>query len=229
MFLVASGILGLVVAKKFDSKNQIAYAIPLGILVSTWVVFLVSLAIGFNSFSVLFASIVLLAAFWFLKQGWGFAPEALEKNLVPLAVAAIVFLFAINFSIFHYDPQGGVQGFSTDFGFHKSIIASLANGNFPPEHPLFAGKPLSYYYFTHLFSASLIIGGIPLQWTSILTSVLLNLSAVLLLLLVFRAVFPEKKARWWLPYAGALLVLFNGSLLLFELLQKNPPSFLEPP
>jgi hypothetical protein len=222
LFLIATAFAGFVLAKKLSPENHFAFASPLGILVSTWVVFVVSLAIGFTPYSVALASAITIAAVWVFHKKINVKKHFLEKNLLPLAILALVFFAGMNYLMFHYDG-GEVKGIRTDFGFHKSIIASLANGNFPPENPLFAGIPLTYYYFLHLFSASLMVGGFSLQFAYILPNVLLNASLVLLLFILFRKMFPEitKKHRW-LPYVAIALFLFNGNFAFIPYLQQNP-------
>ena len=121
-FLAAAAALGVAIAKKFDSQNQAAYAIPLAVVFSTWVVFAFSLALGLNGLSVGIAAVAMLfAAYKFRGRQ---KTKLLEKELLLLAVASAVFFLAINFAMFHYDARGGVEGYSTDFGFHKSIISS---------------------------------------------------------------------------------------------------------
>ncbi|HLC38076.1 MAG TPA: DUF2298 domain-containing protein, partial [Candidatus Norongarragalinales archaeon] len=222
LFLFATAFVGFVFSKKLSPENHFAFASPLGILVSTWVVFVISLAIGFTPYSVALSSVIVIAAAWFFHKKIGVKKHFLEKNLLPLAILALVFFAGMNYLMFHYE-DGEVRGIRTDFGFHKSIIASLANGNFPPENPLFAGIPLTYYYFLHLFSASLMVGGFSLQFAYILPNVLLNASLVLLLFILFRKMFPEitKKHRW-LPYVAIALFLFNGNFAFIPYLQQNP-------
>ena len=218
-FLAAAAALGVAIAKKFDSQNQAAYAIPLAVVFSTWVVFAFSLALGLNGLSVGIAAVAMLfAAYKFRGRQ---KTKLLEKELLLLAVASAVFFLAINFAMFHYDARGGVEGYSTDFGFHKSIISSLANGNFPPEHPLFSGRLFSYYYFMHLFTASLAIGGLSLQAAVVIANSLVGVAAVLLLFILAKAAFPKESKSKLLPYAAVALVLLNGNLSFLEMLQNN--------
>ncbi len=221
LFLIAAGWLGIEIAKKFDSENQIAYAIPLGILFSAWIVFFSSLALGLNLPSILVSSAIMLAAGWILSRKKKIKRHLLSRELVPLALFSLAFFLAINYLMFHYDSRGAVEGYSTDFGFHKSIVASLANGNFPPEHPLFAGLALSYYYFIHLFAASLIVGGLTLQLAAIIANALLNFSIVLLLFIVVKTAFPRESKNALLAYAGIAFVLLNGNFSFIELIRNN--------
>lgn len=231
-FLIASIALGAVIARKLDSENRLAYAIPLGIAVSTWVLFLVSLLIGFNAISVLVSAAASAAAFLYtrtLKPNNSGKAALLSKNILPLAVFSLAFMLSLNYSMFHYDSEG-LKGFTVDFGFHKSIIASIANGNFPPQHPLFAGIPLAYYYFSHLFTAALMLGGFSLQWAFVVENTLAISSAVLLLFIFARKLFPRESEKGnALALLATLLVLLNGNFSFIEYFKNfslsNPGAF----
>lgn len=248
LFIIALVFFGLVLAKKFFEDNLLVYAFPLGILFATWLVFLLSFPLGFTQASILFSAIILFGAAFQLKKLWRIElkqSDLLSKQLLALFVAAFVFFAAMNYLMFHYDAEGNLAGIRTDFGFHHAIISSLANGNFPPEHPLFAGHALIYYYFTHLFSASLMLGGFNLQAASYTPSVLLNTSIVCLIFLLVKRLFSkefkefkekrgkEKKkqlfySRIWshlktnsLAYLAIALVLFNGSFAFIPWAEQN--------
>jgi len=226
LFVLAAGALGFSLARKLVPEEQIAYAMPFGIATSTIIVFLVSLAIGFSGQSVLLSAILcaLLALGLWKKKG-GFKTSPISKRLVPLALFSLAFLFAINYAMFHFD-QGALKGFPTDFGFHKSIIASLGNGNFPPENPLFAGHPLAYYYFLHLFTASFIMGGFSLQWAFIIVNSLVIFSVVLLLAMLAKTLFPkEAREGNTIVYLAVLLVLLNGTLAFVQAAKVGTFSF----
>ncbi len=231
-FLVAAIALGMVIAKKADSENRLAYTIPLGIAGSTWILFLVSLLAGFNAISVLATGAISAAAFVYshkIKPDGKGKIKLLSKNILPLAVFALAFLLSLNYTMFHYDSEG-LKGFTVDFGFHKSIIASLANGNFPPQHPLFAGIPLAYYYFTHLFAAALMLGGFSLQWTVIIENALAISAAVLLIFIFAGRLFPKENAKGSaLALLATALVLLNGNFSFLEYLKgfssSNPSAF----
>jgi len=225
-FLVAAGAAGLAASRKFGTQNRIAYAIPLAIVFSTWAVFALSLALGLNAASVGAATAILLAFAWLNgkkqeKRGEKTFAGLLDREMLPLAIISLAFFLAINFAMFHYDARGAVEGYSTDFGFHKSVISSLANGNFPPEHPLFSGRLLSYYYFMHLFTATLAIGGFSLQYAVITANSLAGIAVTLLLFMLAKTAFPKESKNKLFAYAAIALVLLNGNLSFLEMLQNN--------
>ncbi|MEM4255591.1 MAG: hypothetical protein QXR53_04685 [Candidatus Norongarragalinales archaeon] len=225
VFLASSLLLALCSARKFDSQNHLAYALPLSIAFSSFALFLSSTFLGFGQASILVSVALMLACcIPFRKE---IKPGLLQKNLVAIAVLSLLFFVWTNHLMFHYDSLGGVEGFPTDFGFHKSIIASIANGNFPPQHPLLSGQPLSYYYFQHLYSAGLVAGGMDLPTASAIPNTFANAAVVLLLFILAGRIMPGKAkglARYF-PHAVVILVLLNGNLSFFNFIQKNGLNF----
>ncbi len=253
-FLACLLFFGVVLARKFFEDNLLVYAIPLGVLFATWLVFLTSLAIEFTQASVATTAVILLAASFFLQKRWRqrlSKTSLLSRELIPLFLTSIAFFTAMNYLMFHYDADGNLAGIRVDFGFHHAIISSLANDNFPPENPLYAGHPLVYYYFTHLFSAALMKGGFNLQAASYAPSILLNAAIACLIFLIAKTLFSEKKAikqakkasasesvlaRVWLhakrnslAYLAIALFLFNGSFAFIPYFQQNHISLTDLP
>ncbi len=254
-FIACLLFFGIVLARKFFEDNLLVYAIPLGVLFATWLVFLTSLAIGFTEASVAAATVILLAASFFLQKRWRLRlskTSLLSRELIPLFLISIAFFTAVNYLMFHYDAEGNLAGIRIDFGFHHAIISSLANGNFPPENPFYAGHPLIYYYFTHLFSAALMNGGFNLQAASYAPSILLNAAIACLIFLVAKTLFGEKNkakkqakktsasesalARVWLhakrnslAYLAIALFLFNGSFAFIPYFQQNQIALTDLP
>ncbi|PIZ91693.1 hypothetical protein COX85_02515 [Candidatus Micrarchaeota archaeon CG_4_10_14_0_2_um_filter_55_9] len=210
-YLAATLALGLAVADRVLPKNNLIAAYPLGMLASTWAVFLASLALGFNEASIIAASTLCLAAAYGLHKKKAFQPR-IQKQLVPLAIISLLAFAAIHYATFHYSNEN-LNGIPTDFGFHHGIITSLANKNFPPENPFYAGEPFNYYYFNHLHSATLLKGGLPLQAASLLPQILVNASLVALLYLLAKKFFPKKRV---LPYVFIAIFLLNGTLVFLE-------------
>jgi len=219
LFLAASLALGIIAARKISADNQLVYALPLSVLLGTWTVFVLSLTVGFNQNSVTASSLILAVAAFVLHTLWKKQKTALLSNeITPLFLASLFFFTVFAWVVFHYDANGNVAGIRTDFGFHHTIIASLANGNFPPQNPFFAGHSLVYYYFTHLYSATLVVGGMPLQEASWLPLIIINASVACLFFLLARKWFPSSRA---LSYLALFLFLFNGSLAFVPWAEKN--------
>jgi hypothetical protein len=137
-------------------------------------------------------------------------------------VASLFLLALAHFSMAHYDAEGNLRGIRIDFGFHGALITSLANGNFLPENPFWAGHALDYYYFLHLFSASLLLGGFDLLFATFLPRVLLAASIICLLVVLVSKLFPKKSFGFAL--LTLILVLFNGSFEFIPWMQQNDVS-----
>ena len=212
-YLAATLTIGLTIAKRALPQNSVLAAYPLGMLASTWTVFLASLALGFNQTSILIASAACLAVAYALK----FKPSINKKSL-PITIIALTAFTALHYATFHYSENGDLNGIPVDFGFHHGIITSIANGNFPPENPFYAGEPFNYYYFNHLHSATLLKGGLPLQTASLLPQILVNTSLVCLLFLLAKKFFPKKRL---LPYAFLTIFLLNGTLVFLEKISRE--------
>ena len=251
-FLACLAFFGVILAKKFFEHDLLVYALPLGVLFATWLVFLISLAVGFTQASVATTAVILATTGFSLQKHWRLRvskASLLSRELIPLFVTAIAFFTAMNYLMFHYDEQGNLAGIRIDFGFHHAIISSLANGNFPPEHPLYAGHPLVYYYFTHLFSAALMLSGFNLQAASYTPSILLNTTIACLIFLIVKTLFGENKAkkqagrtarsvvmRVWLhlktnslAYLAIVLFLFNGTFAFVPYFQQNHVTLADLP
>ena len=219
-FLAASLALGLVISKKFFENNHLLYATPIGVMLATWTVFLTSLVLGLNQNSVLVSTLFIAAASVILFKHWKleYATELLDKKTALVYFTALISFALITNAMFHYDSEDNLRGIRTDFGFRQAITSTLANGNFPPEHPLYAGHQLVYYYFTNLFTASLMLGGFSLQTATNFVSTLLNTTLVTLLFLLGRTLFPKNNK---LPYLALLLILFNGTFAFLPYIQDN--------
>lgn len=135
------------------------YKLPLyfilSILLSTNLIYLASLVIGFSRFSILltFSPFVL-----------GFLLKASRPKVgkyIPALILSLVIFFIFVISLYHaifYKYQNYiVMGANNwqDTAMHMGIIESIANGNFPPQAPYFAGQPLSYYYFSDFHTSIL--------------------------------------------------------------------------
>ncbi|MDX2188145.1 MAG: hypothetical protein SFV32_14525 [Opitutaceae bacterium] len=120
------------------------------------------------------------------------APGALNlqplrsPNLVPVLIAAIggsIFGY-LCFRTFFLDGSqlgAGVSVFS-DFGPHVAVIRSFSVGhNFPTEYPHFPAGDARYHFLFQFFAGNLELLGLPLDWAFNLPSLIVFVSALLLL------------------------------------------------
>ena len=225
-FIISSFVFGLPLSFKFFKNNLLLFAIPIGILFSTWTVFFIALLFGFNQYSISLTALILFFASYLISDKFRVKislNDVLSKRMAFVFIVSLFLLAIAHYSMAHYDAEGNLLGIRIDFGFHSAIITSLANGNFPPENPFLAGQTFNYYYFLHLFSASLFLGGFDLLIATFLPRVLLATSIICLFVILVSKLFPKKSFGFAL--LALALVLFNGSLEFIPWAQQNNLSF----
>ena len=210
LLLAASLAFGWTAAARVTKKNQLAYALPFSVAAAAWSVFLCSLAIGFNDYSIVSAAALqAIAAYWLYKKSKPSLQH--DKQVAALLVFGLLLFTALQYARFHYDDNGNLAGIPIDFGFHYAIITSMANGNFPPQNPFYDGHAFNYYYLTHLYSAALLKGGLLLQVASWIPIVFASAAFLALVYLLCRKLFPDKKHEAVAKLA-LVLILLNGTL-----------------
>jgi len=213
---------GLAFGRRFFAEHQLAFAVPTGIAFSTWSTAIVSYAIGFSEISILLGQVLLFAVVLALdgKPRLEMSARKLvgSRGTALLALVALASFGFFNYSIFHFDSEGGVRGIPSDLGFHLAQATTIAKGgDFPPHYPVLGNEPLSYYYFVNLYTASLIKGGLPLEPSVWLPLSFLGASLVVLLYLLGVFAFKSRLAA----VLGVLLVLFNGSFAFLPYFEQN--------
>ncbi|MEM0475431.1 MAG: hypothetical protein QW343_01425 [Candidatus Norongarragalinales archaeon] len=225
-FIISSFVLGLLLSFKFFKNNLLLFAIPIGFLFSTWLVFFISLVCGFNQYSISLTAVILFFVSYLILNKLSVKislSDLLSKRVAFVFITSLFLLAIANFSMAHYDAEGNLRGIRIDFGFHSAIITSLANGNFPPENPFFVGRPLDYYYFLHLFSAALLLGGFDLLLATFLPRILLTTVIVCLFVIIVSKLFPKKSLAF--AVVALPLILLNGSFEFIPWMQQNNLHF----
>ncbi len=193
---------GFFVSSKF-SKNPHLAAFPIGVIIFTALLFVISLLTGFSNLSVLINAVIIFAILIWLRS------EVKIPRLFFVVFISFFILFILIYLIFfHYGANGNIYGIPIDFSFHNAIVTSIANGgNFPPQYPIFSQEPLRYYYFTDLFIA--VFTSLGLDFI-VATYLALGIGAASVLSLVF---FTAKKIGGQRAAAVAIfLIIFAGSL-----------------
>ncbi|MBI4361368.1 hypothetical protein HY572_06380 [Candidatus Micrarchaeota archaeon] len=197
-----------------------ALALLSSVLLSTYAVYLASLALGYSSSSVLLAFGVLS----FLAYG-------LDASLPKIsldALAATAGFFALLFAFFSAtlwvpSAQGvlvGAWNYSDLFA-HLPIIESINHGNFPPQTPFFAGAPLTYHFFADFHTALVsAFSGVDVHGLIRFENALYG-ALVLLAAFSLASAFLPRKVAW----LAVLLFLFGGGfgyLHFFADFAENP-------
>lgn len=130
--------------------------------------------------------------------------------IVLLLLLAPVYWQMLSLQVFpHYD--GGIYSGSADndLAFHAALTSSFAYGkNFPPTYILLPPEPLSYPYMADFHAAVLMVAGLSMRATFIITALLLGaITAGLFYALALRIAQSQRAAT-----AATFLFFLNGGL-----------------
>ena len=159
---------GLIFYRFFRLKfHEILVFVPVfSVLVSTQLVYYLSLVFGYSRETVL-VSFLALAALYGLANLRKTAPYSFKDflkitrlNKTLLLIFFLIFVIALVVlyqSVWFENDLGIVITGSNwqDTPLHYEIIESITNGNFPPEMPNYAGNSMSYHYFVDFHTAIL--------------------------------------------------------------------------
>lgn len=138
-----------------DVPGKIALYVLLSVLISTQLVFLLSLLLGYSLETLKVSAFLLLLPAVLARK-----PEVTRNEVVEWAVFLILFLFSFTL-LYHslwYDRGDYIVLSGSnwqDTPYHYEIIESMNSGNFPPQEPSFAGLSLRYHYFVDSHTAIL--------------------------------------------------------------------------
>lgn len=134
----------------------------LSVLVSTYIVYFISLLVGFSKFSILITFslfLIWLGTLLIVKKKIVIKfPKGYWKAVVFGIIIFFVYLIALYPAIFTWNNGNLVMSSVNwqDTVMHLGIIESISQGNFPPQAPYYAGVSLNYYYFTDFHSSILV-------------------------------------------------------------------------
>ncbi|MEK7855397.1 MAG: hypothetical protein AAB288_04855, partial [Acidobacteriota bacterium] len=224
LYLIIAVFLGELICRrfiKFDSlPHRLAADFLIGILVSTWLTYVASLAFYETANPLLYGNIIFfIIAGVSLYFGFRdraslnfFRPGEDDDRWVSLFAAAIfVFSCWLMFGTFGVDADNlKIAAFlMNDFGPNLSLVQSFAVGhNFPTEYPHFIGEPIRYHFLFWFQAGNLEFLGLNIAWGLNLLSTL-TLAAMLLLIDAFGRIVFDSKATGRI---AAVLFFFHGVL-----------------
>jgi hypothetical protein len=148
---------------RIEAPGRLGLAIVISVVLSSHLVWWLSMASGGYGRGAVFAAGVLLAlplawGAWRGPLGLASSLRALRRSWSALLLAGVAALFVgavLWTSLWRISPEGVTSGGSnwSDLGVHLGIAQSLNAGNFPPQVPYFAGLPLVYHWFADLHAA----------------------------------------------------------------------------
>ena len=134
----------------------------ISVIVSTFLVYSVSLVLGFSRYSILLSSVVFLPLLWEARRNIfrTFMKVWSDHRWAIFLSVVVYFLYGIALYPAIFALHNGYLVMSSvnwqDTAMHISIIETIAQGNFPPQAPYYAGVPLDYYYFVDFHSAIIV-------------------------------------------------------------------------
>ena len=227
VYLIAATYFGDCICRRFfrftSLQHRLATSFLIGVLLSTWIVFLAAVAFHRLTHPLFAGNLVfltVLAATVLLT--WRYPPKVTENHQVsrpPGSLhwdliwlgAFLVFACWLMFATLSLKDGQFQIAFKawTDFGANVSLTQSFALGrNFPPEHPFFPGEFIRYHFLFWFQTANLEFLGLNPVWSINLLSIL-SLLALLVQIMTLGEVMFSSRA---LGRISALLFFFSTSL-----------------
>ena len=132
------------------------------------------------------------------------------------------------FSTFYVDKEGNINiagKLWSDFGSTFPIIRSFSKGyNFPPEYPIFSGRPIRYHFVFYALVGLFEKMGLRIDLALNGLSAL-SFAALLTIIYLFALKLFKKHS---VAVVSIVLFLFNGTLGFLEFFKKNPLSWATP-
>jgi hypothetical protein len=237
IFLITSYLFGYVLSVRFFPKYRnllrIASAYIVGILVSQWLVLIMSLVLYRITESAMVIAFtvatVILLVFVIHQRALFKLPLGLKPSHVIFFTIIFVFSWILFSSTFGYDTKSSEMRISrliwSDFGFHIPVIRSFSFGNnLSLEHPLYAHEIVRYHFMFDFMVGILEKMGIPIDYALNIPSALSYTCLIVLIYYFSKKLFCGSR---FVGSVSVLLFLLNSSLSFVEFLKKYPPKSVE--
>jgi hypothetical protein len=235
LYLATATYFGDVISRRLfrflSIQHRIATAFLVGLLLSTWITFLVAVIFHGTTHPLVAANLVFIVAaglFVFISRLWP------GKNIdddpprpggdhfwdFVWLIACLVFACWLMFATLGFKGGQFQIAFKawTDFGANVSLTQSFALGkNFPPQHPFFPGEFIRYHFLFWFQTGNLEFLGLNPVWSINLLSIL-SLLALMVLIATFGEMLFRSRA---VGRIGAALFFFSSSLSYFPFLRSQ--------
>jgi len=151
---------------RLSSWELLVFIPTLSVLVSTQIVYYMSLVFGYSQLTITTAFLVLTVVYgiveWrkqttypfkdFLKTGKH------NRIILSILVLILVLSLAVLYRSVWFETNSGIVLTGSnwqDTPIHYEIIESINNGNFPPQMPYYSGEMMTYHYFVDFHTAIL--------------------------------------------------------------------------
>jgi len=210
LYIIPGCILVKIIDVEFSQLEKIAFSIVLSIMVSTHAIYWMSLALGYSTttFYLFFVLVSLCALF---VKGFQFLKLSREDTAPALltSVTMLIFFGILYLSLWVPAEHGVIVGGWNygDYFLHLSVMQSVNNGNFPPQEPIYSGKPLAYHWFIDMHTAivSKLLSIFPSGPSILDSTVGVGLFSLLTYLLAFQFTKSQKASL-----LAAFLIIFSG-------------------
>ncbi len=236
IFLITSYLSGYLLTVRFfpsfRSLLRVASAYVLGMLISVWLVLLLSLIFYLLTDQAMVVGFILttaiLVAFVVHQRAFFKAPLNLGLYHVIFFSVALFYSWVLFSSTFDYDVKLHEIKISariwSDYGFHIPLIRSFSLGNnLSLEHPLYAHESIRYHFLFDFMVGALEKMGIPLDYALTLPSALLWTSLLVLIYYLAKGLFFGSR---FVGFVSVALFLLNSSLSFVEFIKKYPHDSL---
>lgn len=207
---LVSSMCGYQCCRVLARERRISLALTAGTIlgVNFYIALINGLAFWFPLSSVIRISGVTLALVTLALSHKKFAPPPLINDFGPSEAAAIgiALVLAGGYAL----AIGGNPDLLFDRYLHGPLVASLANGQFPPLWPGVASIPTSYHYGFDLFAASVAVSGGIAAWQGEIVAITFTLATTWLFTY---ALGKRLGGNRWTGWGAAALLFFGGAWL----------------
>jgi hypothetical protein len=224
IYLAVATLLGDRICGRFWQASSVLHrwtaAFLVGVLISTWITYLLAAAFAFTAHPLLWANLIhFLAAISFIfffparKLTGAEAASLKDLNWRDAVFLAAFILVACWFMFGTLSMrQGDVRVSSVawnDFGPNLALMQSFALGhNFPAQYPYFIGEPIRYHFLFWFQAGNLEFLGLSLSCALNLLSALSMTALLVAIMTLGEALFGSRS----IGGIAALLLFFHGSL-----------------
>ena len=148
---------------RIEAPGRLGLAVVISVILSSHLVWWLSMASGGYGRGGIFAASALLAlplavGAWRGRLDLASSLRGIQRSWPAFALGGVASVFVggvLATSLWRVTAEGVSSGGSnwSDLGVHLGIAQSVNAGNFPPQVPYFAGQPLVYHWFADLHAA----------------------------------------------------------------------------
>ncbi len=159
---------GLIFCRFFRLKSyEIIVFIPIfSVLISTQLIYYLSLVFGYSRETILFSFLALAVVYGLVnsrkKEAYPVRDflnvRKFSKKIVLIFFLIFILSFVVLYRSVWFENEFGIVITGSnwqDTPLHYEIIESINNGNFPPEMPYYSGDRMNYHYFVDFHTAIL--------------------------------------------------------------------------